>query len=273
MGKMALSLDDLGVRQGVTAVERLRTYGQKVFAPERYAKRWATTTSSLHIDDVPQGSEFVERIQATLDRNSEFLHRQADVAITVVATPGVATAKKPTFAITVSEIDHASVIARRESGQTLVVTDVVQPPAESWPRNIKVRSRIHYYLADRQARQVDPTAAGVLIDHDHSVTETSICNLAIVKDGVIVSPPESQVLPGVTQAVVEELAADEGLEWRRKPLMPRDLLNADEILMTGTTTGIWFANRVDFGRDHSIFQPKAMDVYRRLLRRFVANAG
>ena len=78
---------------------------------------------------------------------------------------------------------------------------------------MKYRSRMHFYLADQEARLVDPEAVALLLDLDGNVTETSGANFLIVENGAIVSPTTVNTLPGISRAMVIELAAKLGIPF------------------------------------------------------------
>ncbi|GAA4443657.1 aminotransferase class IV [Novipirellula rosea] len=248
-----LSIDDVGFRQGVTAVDRMRTYGGRVFMLPQHLDRFDATTKFLGIDSLPDRAAMADLVNELLTRNRDWIAQHHDVGITMFATPGVIGSPTPTLALHLNRLNHSRNQQRQTQGQSLVITDVVQPPAASWPRSIKVRSRLHYYRADMLARSAMQDASsnaansdviGVLIDDDGSVTETSISNVAIVEGETIVSPEANQVLGGITQQVVEELAASESLTWKKERLSPARFAGADEILCMGTDGGLWFANSV-----------------------------
>ncbi len=247
-------------------MERLRTYGGHAFMVSRHLDRFARTLQALGIDGLPTRTEITNLVGEVLTRNEDFVARQTEVGITLFATPGIMGANLPTFAIHLNTLDHQRNQVRQTEGQTLVITDVAQPPEASWPRSAKVRSRLHYYRADRFAQSFDhdpslaaakgnrgggeanrggpSDAIGVLVDQDGSVTETSIANLAIVENQTIYSPETNQVLSGITQAAIEELAAAASIAWKKERLSPTRFANADEILCMGTDGGIWFARSV-----------------------------
>lgn len=262
-GRMSLPLDDVGFRQGVTAVERLRTHGGKLRFAKRHLQRWQHTINTLSIENLASTSELLGLLDEILVRNQDAIKTLGDVGLTIVATPG-SQRDIPTLAIQIVLIDHGKVDRFRSSGQPIMITDVVQPPCESWSRQIKVRSRIHYYLADRAARAHHSDAIGVLADADGTITEASTCNLAIVKAGTIISPPAESVLAGITQSVIEEIASSQNINWKKRPLSPQDLRTADEVLMMGTTTGLWFASAVD----EVDFKQKTRPVYLQLQSEF-----
>lgn len=241
---MRLSVDDLGFRQGVTAVERLRTYGGRLFAIDAHLARWQWSTSSLGIRPLPSLEETKDHLEELLCRNQVFVERERETGVTLFATPGTADGSGPSIGIHLNRLNHEKIEFHRQHGQAIVVTDVRQPPSASWPRSIKTRCRIHYYLADAFAAQHCPDSLGVLIDDDGSITETSSCNIAIVKQGEVLSPLSDRVLAGVTQSVIELLAWQASVSWRRTAISAEELVTAEEILLMGTDGGIWFANSV-----------------------------
>jgi branched-subunit amino acid aminotransferase/4-amino-4-deoxychorismate lyase len=243
--RLRISIDDVGFRQGVTVVERLRTYQGRVFASRAHLDRWQHSTQALSIAGLPGRDGILLLLNELLSRNADWVQRERDIGITMFATPGQIGGTSPTLGLHLHRLDHARIHLHRERGQPLVVTDVMQPESGCWPRRIKTRARIHYYLADQRARQHHQDAVGVLLDSDGTITETSIANLAIVQAGGIVSPPVDRVLGGITQSVVERLASETAIEWTRRPISVPEFLTAECILMMGTDGGIWFASSVN----------------------------
>ena len=244
--EVTLSLDDVGAKQGVIAVERMRTYDGQIFLADRHLHRFDDTVSALEIAGLPSSRELSSLLDELLQRNSATV-TSAPMSIVVMATPGVG--GNPTLIMRLESIDVDRVQQFVSDGQPLVITQVVQPPMESWSRQLKVRSRLHYYLADRAAQKVDPRASGILLDaaddEEKLITETSIANLAIVENGKVVSPPRNTVLRGVTQSLIEELAEELGIAWREEQISADRLLAAEEVLQMGTTAGLWYASKID----------------------------
>ena len=237
----------MGFRKGVTAVERLRTYRGKPFCVAEHLQRWDATVSALGIPRTLSSDVVAETLLELIQRNHDLLSQQRDVGITIFATPGIAGQNEPTLCLHLNPLNHELNQSRHENGQTLVLTDVEQPSAACWPRSIKTRARIHYHLADTQAAKQDASAIGLLVDDDGSITETSIANVAIAESGKIVSPQRDQVLAGVTQSVTEHLAKQASIDWQLDRITPDRLHRADEVLLMGTDTGLWFANRINGG--------------------------
>lgn len=247
-----LPIDDLGFRQGVTAVERLRTYAGQPFQRREHLARFENTQRLVQIGGVPGAAVIGDRIDGLLARNASLLASHGDVGITLWATPGRCFGDTPTLALHLNAIDHAATESRQKHGQAVVLTDTVQPSQGSWSRQAKVRCRMHYYLADAQAGSLVPGATGILRDTDGSWTESSIANIALLSRREIIFAPASQVLPGITQAHVEVLARSRSLTTRQATLTTQMIARADAMLLMGTDHGLWFAKSIHDATGHRI---------------------
>ncbi|TWU49825.1 aminotransferase class IV [Rubripirellula reticaptiva] len=256
--QMRISVDDAGFRQGVTVVERLRTYGGVLFEVDAHLVRWQTSLDylGLNLGIDPVGiNALMDELQR---RNLSWLAKRKEFGVTLFATPGISGGSDATLGIHLNSLDVTTIGRRQTLGQPVVITNVRQPHADVWARSIKVRCRLHYFRADSVARKFADDAMGMLVDDDGSVTESSIANFAIVESGSITSPPSEQVLGGITQSVVERIASRNSIPWRRERLSPDRVVGADEVLLMGTDTGVWFANRIG---NHTVSGGKPGPVY------------
>ena len=87
-----------------------------------------------------------------------------------------------------------------QTGAHLVTPSIRHVPPQCYDSKMKYRSRMHFYLADKEAQLVDPDAAALLLDVHGNVTETATANFLIVERGRIVSPPPVELLPGMRRA-------------------------------------------------------------------------
>ena len=125
--------------------------------------------------------------------------------------------------------------ARYAEGVSLVVTPVEQVSPHCWPAELKCRSRMHYYLADRQAAAIERGARALLLNTEGAVTETSTANLVIyVPSQGLIAPPRRQVLPGVSLEVMIELARGLAIPYAERELFAADVAAAAEAFLTST---------------------------------------
>lgn len=107
-----------------------------------------------------------------------------------------------------------------------------------WLRcNIKAISLLANVLLRQQA--VDADCAETVLLRDGFLTEGAASNIFVVKDGVLRSPPPSNLmLTGITYDVVLELAAAHGIPHELRAIPEAEVRNADELWMTSSTREI-----------------------------------
>src|SRR5262249_33837033 len=119
-------------------------------------------------------------------------------------------------------------------GAHLAVPPTRAVPAACVDPRIKQRSRLHWWLADREVHASHPGATAALLDQHGHLTETAAANVLVVKQGVVQSPPRDTILGGVSLLVVEGLCKDLGIPFLERPLTVYDARTADEMLLTST---------------------------------------
>ncbi|WP_438448670.1 D-amino-acid transaminase [Gorillibacterium sp. sgz5001074] len=111
-------------------------------------------------------------------------------------------------------------------------------PDIRWLRcDIKTLNLLANVLAKQEAS--DKGADEAVLHRDGIVTECSSSNIMIVKDGIIrTHPANNLILHGITRAVVLQLAEENGLPLAEEAYTLHDLLEAEEVFITGTTTEV-----------------------------------
>jgi branched-chain amino acid aminotransferase len=92
----------------------------------------------------------------------------------------------------------------------------------------------------------------VVLDLNGNVAEFSSSNLFLAKDGVVATPvPNGTFLNGITRQRVIRLLRDAGASVEERTILPRDVVDADEVFSTGNYGKVMPATRIE---DRS-FQP------------------
>ncbi len=92
----------------------------------------------------------------------------------------------------------------------------------------------------------DAGAAETILFRDGRLTEASASNVFIVRGGVILGPPKSNlILPGITYDVVLELARAGGLPLEIRDLGEAEVRAADEIWVTSSSKEVLAIVRLD----------------------------
>ncbi|TWT92327.1 D-alanine aminotransferase [Botrimarina colliarenosi] len=236
---LAIPVEDPGFALGVTVTERLRTFGGRIWRQAEHVRRLRRSAQIVGID--PSVADEIAAAISEFMRRHEPLRAAAaangvedDWAIVAFATPGVGGVA--TRCVHGFPLPFSTWASQYESGVSVWTSDHRQTPGNCWPAELKCRSRMHYYLADQQARRLEPGARAILLDQDGYVGEASTANVVIYRDGEgIVSPLMSKVLPGVSVALLRELAEAEGVPFVERDLTIEEFRAADEAWMSSTS--------------------------------------
>jgi branched-chain amino acid aminotransferase len=244
--RLALSPIDGGFVLGAAVAEQLRTFRGELFLPEEHAERLAEGLSIVGIES-PWPIADLFAAAAELARHNWCLGPEStDLGVSVVVTPGDLASQSVGRPATLAfpgraramihsfPLAFASWAQDYDRGVRLVTVSVRQVPQACWPSRLKCRSRMHYHLAEREAHGISPGSRPLVCHDDGRISETPTANVVAVADGRLVSPPETDALPGVSLGFLRRLAEAEGLPWLERPLSIRDCLAADELLLTST---------------------------------------
>ncbi|HWC90060.1 MAG TPA: aminotransferase class IV, partial [Pirellulales bacterium] len=236
---------DAGFVLGATVSEQLRTFAGQLFRLDEHLDRLFHSLELVGVNPGRSQQELGSIATQLASMNHALLVEGDDLGLTIFVTPGpYATlappeAGGPVVGLHTYPLPFRIWSEKYSHGEHLVVTDVQQVPERCWPRQLKCRSRMHYFLADQRARQIDPDARAVLADERGCLTETASANLLVFRRGEgLVSPPLADILPGISRATVLELAAGLGIGTAERPLGSEDVAGADEVLLTSTPSCI-----------------------------------
>lgn len=108
----------------------------------------------------------------------------------------------------------------------------------------KTLNMLQSYLAYREAKKVDAYDALAINQHG-AITEGTRTNFFAIKDSQIFSPPETDILLGVTRDHVLRVAKQNGFEFIEKEITPNDLGAYDGFFLTSTSTKIMPVKQID----------------------------
>ena len=242
---LSLPVGDAGFVLGATVTEQLRTFHGRLFLPDDHRHRLRDSLAAVGIDSAqPLGDAFAAADRVAAHNYSvgsqPTTDPVGDLGVVIFVTPGDQPAQhggrsgRPRTVIHSFPLAFPLWAAAYAQGVALRSVSVRQVPDACWPGHAKVRSRLHYFLADREAHAAEPGARAVVCHLDGRVSETSTANIAIVRDGGILTPPPTDALPGVSLRFVRSLAESLGIAWQERSLTTADLADADEILLTST---------------------------------------
>ena len=113
-------------------------------------------------------------------------------------------------------------------------------------RDIKSVSLLANVLAKQKAIN-HKSYESILFDNDNYVTEASTSNVWIVnqKNELVTHPTNKKILSGITRKRVLKIAEKLKINVHEKPFAIKDMYNASEVFLTGTTIGVKPVTKID----------------------------
>lgn len=237
-----IPVQDAGFMQGVTVAEQMRTFSGKLFRLDQHVERLARSLAIIEVTLPLSLDELKAAAGQLVAHNHALLDPGDDLGLSMFVTPGLyatfagSEPSRPLVCMHTYPVAFSLFAEKYEKGESLVVPTIRQVPPECWPPELKCRSRMHYYLADKEARRTDPGARALLLDTAGNVSEASTASVFIYrKQRGLAAPPEKKILPGISLSVVKELADSLGLPFEHCDLVPNDLAEADEVMLCSTS--------------------------------------
>ncbi|MBI5801631.1 MAG: aminotransferase class IV [Verrucomicrobia bacterium] len=239
-----LNIYDLGLVLGATLTEMTRTFRHQPFRAEEHVARLYRSLKYSGITVPLTQEEMLARTRELAEANCKLLRPDEDIGIVHFVTPGehamyagsAGAAAPLTPTICIHSFPLRFIMWRHlfVEGAHVVTPSIRHIPPQCIEPKMKNRSRLHWFLADKQSQAVDPRAITLLLDLEGNVTECAGSNFVIIKDHTIISPTTRNILWGVSLQTVKELAPNLGMEFVEKEFQPYDVVNADEAWLTTT---------------------------------------
>jgi len=241
----AVPVEDRGFVFGDGVYEVWRVVGGRLFETARHLAR---LSSGLHELRIPSPDLVdAERLVAIADRlltDDGLLDGEATFYVEVTRGVAPRTHQFPSGRIAPTVFAMANPFKPAEDLRRAGATCITMPDIRWLRCDIKTIQLLPNVLGKQAAAEVG--ALDVLFVRDGVVTETSHSYVLAVIDGVIrTHPTNNLILPGITRAVVLEIARDLKMRVDETPFAATDLPRASEVFLAGTTTDVMPIVRVD----------------------------
>ena len=241
-----ISVFDSGFLVGDGIWEGIRLHNGRFAFLDRHLDRLLAASATTGID-VGTRADLTEALQATVDRNG--MHDGVHVRLMVTRGDKKTPSQHPSNVVggpnvvIIAEHKQANpeVAAR---GITLFTATVRRPPPDTLDQRINCHSKLHEVIALVQATEAGADEA-LMLDTTGAVATCNATNFFIVTGDELWTSTGEYNLPGVTRAVVLEVARAAGIPTHEKPFAVDDVYTADEAFVTGTFGGLTPVREVD----------------------------
>lgn len=256
-----VSVMDRGFLFGDGVYEVIPVFYGQIFRAEQHLRRLEKSLAAVEMDVAVNRNELLEICHELLARNQSA--GQQHYSIYIQITRGAAEQREHVFPVGVSPtwfmqctpFNPVSDEKLAQGGKLITAEDI------RWQwcfiKSIALLPNV-LFAQHAKERGVDEVAW----IRDGKVIEGCSSNVFIVKDGRLYTPPlTAQMLGGVTRDLVLELAATHQLPSEEKVLTLGELLQADEVWMTGSLKELLPIIQVD---EHSIGDGQVGPVWKKM---------
>lgn len=270
---------DYGFAMGVAITEQLRTFGGELFCTQWHIDRLLSGLQIIGLEPPLDRDKLLELASQVVTKNFDQIPVGGDMGIGICITPGPLTKFTPALAIKNARptvlaygypLDFSNLADVYANGMALSIVKTREIPDACVPRQMKCRSRMHYYLAEQEATQNQPGSRALLLDIEGNVAEATVATIVIVEQGRVVVPPAAMILPGTALKYMIELCDQENIEVVRESISPSRLKSADEVLWLSTPVAILPVTQVD---SHKIGSGQPGPVFRQLISSWSADVN
>lgn len=238
----AVPVWDMGVVAGASVTEMARTFGHKPFRISQHLARLLDSLSKIGFPQQYENPQLLHAIDEVLAINLQQILTHSDLGIVIFSTAGpnatylgaeVARGISATTAVHTFELPFATWRPQLRDGAHLRIANVRQIAVECFDVTLKVRNRLHWWLADQEVAKQEPGSKALLLDHAGFITETSTAALHLVCNGRIITP-DSGVLNSLSSQLVEEFATTLSIPFERRPVPLGEIRYASEAFLSSS---------------------------------------
>ena len=235
-----VSVYDHGLLYGDGCFEGIRAYGGRILKLKSHIARMYESASLIRLNPAFDVDEIEDAIRETLAANE-----LEDAYIRLIFTRGVGTLGLHPFRCptpgTIIIADKIQLYPEElyEQGMKVIVAQRPRIPIPCLDPRIKSLNYLNNILAKIEAIDAGVFEA-IMLNLEGEVAECTGDNIFVIKDGRIMTPSTSTgILHGVTRRfVMREIAPACGHEVEESVFPLEELLNADEVFLTGTAAEV-----------------------------------
>ena len=250
--KVCISFRDRGFNLGDAVFDAERTFAGEIVRLRAHIDRLYRSLEKASIDPGLTPQEMTDITQEAVARNLSLLGPGEDYWVMQRITRGLNVVGgelwQSSGATVIVECTPLPLRARApmlRHGLDVFTPSLRRVPPESLDPNIKSHNYLNLVMADLEVRDRSSHAWAVLLDTRGYVSEGIGSNVFFVKNGEILTPNAEFVLPGVSRAVVLELAARAGIRVHETDISPEQARDSDEAFITSTSFCICPARSYD----------------------------
>lgn len=232
----AVLSNDLGLYRGYGVFDYFRTHDGEPLLMQEYLQRFRSSAAELHLNLRMEDEALESIIRELID-----LNKKSESGVRLLLTGGYS----------------ENMFKPGEPNLLIRIEQSVMPPESVYTKGVKLLSNeylremagvktTNYLNAIRLWPEVEAAGATELLYHwGGEWLECSRSNFFVVAEGVLLTPPSSKVLAGITRGRIIALARQAGIRVEERSLPLNIIREAEEAFISGTTKRVMPVVRID----------------------------
>jgi branched-chain amino acid aminotransferase len=241
-----ISVFDSGFLVGDGIWEGIRLHRGRFAFLERHLDRLFAAAKAIDLD-IGDRAGIERALRSTVEMND--MHDGVHVRLMITRGDKKTPSQHPVNCVggpntvIIAEHKRADPVVAAE-GISLFTATVRRPPPDTLDQRLNCHSKLHEVIALIQATKAGADEA-LMLDPTGAVATCNATNFFVVHRGELWTSTGHYNLPGITRAVVLEVARAVGIAVHEAPFSLTDVYAADEAFVTGTFGGLTPVRSVD----------------------------
>lgn len=235
-----------GLHYASSVFEGERAYDGNIFLCQEHSERFIRSAKLIDMEMPYTSKELNDAKYAILKANNLENAYIRPVAWRGSEELGISAQKTKTH-VAIACWDWPSYFGKeaREKGITLQTSKWRAPMPDTATTNSKAAGLYATHTMSKHAAEAKGFTDALMLDYRGLVAECTGANIFMIKDGKIKTPDPDCFLDGLTRQTVIKLAQDQKIPLDVCQIKPEELLEADEIFVTGTAAEITAIGKID----------------------------
>ena len=228
-----ISTQDRGFLFGDGVYEVIPVYSKKMFYFEEHLQRLKNSLAAVNITNPHTDEQWLNLLTELIE-----LHNWDDQFLYLQVTRGVQLQRDHMPADDLTPTVYAYTNPLKPVANDIIENGIKVITLEDirWLRcDVKAITLLPNVMMKLAAKEQGAQDA-ILVDANGHINEGTASNVFMVKNGLLITPPNSQkILPGITRFVLEKLAKEHHINIVEKEITENELAEADEIWLSSST--------------------------------------
>ncbi|SFF14001.1 aminotransferase class IV [Thermoflexibacter ruber] len=125
------------------------------------------------------------------------------------------------------------------------ISSIERPNPKSCPVDAKISGLYVSSIMATNEAHLKGYDEAIMLDQFGNVAQASGANVFYEKEGELFTPPKGHILAGITRKVIMDLAREKEIKVTEKPISPKELQQADMVMLTGTAVEVALVGAID----------------------------